>query len=71
MKKLLVVLDDETANLLAHKKNKSEFVRESIKYMSMDISTDTLEGMRLSYKAIAKKLNDMDEKLDYISKRVQ
>ena len=71
MKKLLVVLDDETANLLESKRNKSQFIRESVKYMSMDISTDTIEGMRKSYKAVVRKLEDMDSKIDYIAKRVQ
>lgn len=71
MKKLLVVLDEETAKVLEGKINKSAYVRESVKYMSMDISTDTLEGMRKSYQALTKLSKEMDAKLDYISNKLQ
>lgn len=71
MEKLLVVLDDETANLLRNKKNKSAFVRESVKYMSMDMTPDTIEGLRVSYNQLAVKIKDMDSKLDFIAARVQ
>lgn len=67
MKKILVLLDDETANLLDGKKNKSKFIREAIKYISMDISTDTLDGMRQSYALVAKRLKEIDSKLDYLT----
>lgn len=71
MKKLLVVLDDETASLLEGKINKSEFVRQAVKYMSMDITPETIEGLRQSFTQIALKLRDMDSKLDYIASKVQ
>lgn len=71
MKKLLVVLDDETANLLAHEKNKSETVRQAIKYIKMDITPDTIEGLRASYGQLTKKLIEIDSKIDYIAGRVK
>lgn len=71
MKKILLVLDDETANLLAKEKNKSEKVRESIKYMYRYILPETIEGMRASYVQVLKQLKDMDEKLDFIARKLQ
>lgn len=71
MKKLLVVLDDETAHLLEQKINKSAFVREAIKYMSMDITPDKMDGLRVSFLQVAAKLKEMDAKIDYIAGRVQ
>lgn len=77
MKKLLVVLDEETAKVLRDKINKSEYTRQAIKYMSMDISTDTVEGMRKSYMTLARQaavlegiIRDIDAKVDYIAGRV-
>lgn len=78
MKKLLVVLDDETANLLNGKVNKSAFVREAVKYMSMDINTDKMDGLRLSFKAVGQQLRilegltrELDSKVDYLARKVQ
>lgn len=71
MKKLLVVLDDETANLLSKEKNKSETVRQAIKYIKMDITIDKLEDLRKSYQILTKAIVDMDSKIDYIAKKIQ
>jgi hypothetical protein len=71
MKKLLVVLDDETANLLARDKNKSETVRQAVKYIKLDITPDKLEGLRLSYNQLTRKLIEIDSKVDFIAKRLQ
>lgn len=69
MKKLLVTLDDETANLLAHDKNKSATVREAIRYIKLDITPDTIEGLRKSYSQVARILKEMDSKLDYLAQK--
>lgn len=71
MKKLLVVLDDETSNLLADEKNKSALVREAIKYIKMDISPDTIDGLRRSYDQLARQIREMDSKLDFIARKLQ
>lgn len=78
MRKLLVVLDDETFNLLAGEKNKSKFVRESIKYVKQDISTDTVDEMKKSYvvlvhaiKELLKLNKELNSKLDYIARKIQ
>lgn len=71
MKKLLVVLDDETSKVLEREINKSRFVREAVKYVSMDITPDTIEGMRSSYLMVAKQLKEIDSKLDYIAGRIK
>lgn len=70
MKKLLLNLDDETFNLLKNDTNKSATIREAIKYIKLDISPDTINGLRRSYGQVARKLADMDAKLDYIAKIV-
>lgn len=71
MKKLLVVLDDETAHLLSKEKNKSETIRQAIKYIKMDITIEKLEDLRKSYQVLTKAIIDMDEKIDYIAGKVQ
>lgn len=71
MKKLLVVLDDETANLLANDKNKSDTVRQAIKYIKLDITPERLEGLRRSYIQLTNKLKEMDSKIDFIASKLQ
>ena len=71
MKKLLVVLDDETSNLLADEKNKSALVREAVKYIKLDISPDTIDGLRRSYNQLARQIKEMDSKLDFIARKLQ
>lgn len=71
MKKLLVILDDETYHLLEKEKNKSAVVREAIKYIKQDITPDTIDGMRKSYAVLAKAIKELDSKVDFIAKRVQ
>ena len=66
-----MVLDDETANLLSKEKNKSETVRQAIKYIKMDITIDKLEDLRKSYQILTKAIVDMDSKIDYIAKKIQ
>lgn len=68
MKKLLIVLDDETASLLANDKNKSETVREAIKYIKLDITPDTVDGLRKTYLTLIKAVREMDSKIDYLAK---
>lgn len=71
MNKVLITLDEETSKLLAGEKNKSKLVREAIKYIKLDISPDTVDGLRKSYTQLTRKLEDMDSKLDYIASKLQ
>ena len=57
MKKLLVVLDDELAKELEKYPNKSQAVREALKIYNEHISTDTIEGLRQSYKSLQQNIN--------------
>lgn len=50
MKKVLVVLTDDLAKELAKSPNMSHTVREALKVYNGDISTDTIQGLRESYK---------------------
>ena len=71
MKKKLIVFDDESAKVLDGKINQSHYVREAVKYMSMDITPETIDGMRKGWNALTKKLEELESKIDYIAKRVQ
>ena len=70
MKKLLIAFDDETANLLSKEINMSEVVRKATQLYIEHISTDTIDGIRTSYKIIAKKLQDIDSKIDYLARKL-
>lgn len=71
MKKLLIVFDDETANLLSDYPNMSQIVRNATQLYIGHILPDTAEGMRMSFKIIAKALKEIDSKVDYIAKKVE
>jgi hypothetical protein len=71
MRKLLVTLDDDLANLLAKYPNQNEVIRESLRLYIGNITTDTREGLRASFLVIAKGLKEIDGKLDYIASKVQ
>jgi hypothetical protein len=68
VKKKIIIFDDESCKVLEAQKNQSEYVRQAVKYMSMDITPDTIEGLRLSYSQIARMLKDIDSKLDYLAR---
>lgn len=71
MKALLIKFDDETAKELAKFPNMSQTVRDATKLYIEHISTDTVEGLRASYKLISKQLKEIDSKLNYIAGKVQ
>ena len=71
MKKLLVVFDDETFNLLAKEPNMSETVRKAVKLYIGHISPDTIEGIRASYKKIHEELKEQTSILNFIASGVQ
>jgi Arc/MetJ-type ribon-helix-helix transcriptional regulator len=62
MKKLLVTLDDDMAKVLDKYPNKSQVIREALKIYNEHISTDTIEGLRMSYKHL---LKNMDERFNH------
>lgn len=62
MRKLLVSLDDYCDKELAKYPNQSETLRESFRIYNGNISTDTLSGMRQSYKDLR---SFMDSKFQY------
>jgi uncharacterized protein YdcH (DUF465 family) len=62
MKKLLVTLDDDMAKVLDKYPNKSQVIREALKIYNEHISTDTIEGLRMSYKHL---LKNMDEHFNH------
>lgn len=78
MKRMLIVFDDKTADLLSQYPNKSKVVREATELYIAHILPDTMKGIRASYKVfiaflekLSKEQQEMDSKLDYIAKRVQ
>lgn len=71
MRKLLVTLPDDLSDLLAKYPNQNEIVRKSLQLYIGNITTDTIDGLRTSYQLVAKKLQEIDEKIDYIASKVQ
>jgi len=71
VKKKIIVFDDESTKVLERQVNQSAYVREAVKYMSQDISTDTLKGIRRSYQSLAKLTQEINSKVDYIAKKME
>ncbi len=55
------------AKVLAKSKNQSETVRKALELYHSDITTDTLEDIKKSYRLLLDKIKDMDSKLDYLA----
>ena len=70
MKKLLVTLDEDTANLLSKQSNMSAYIRQALKVYNEDISTDTIVGLREAYKHILAELKDLHSKIDFMEKKL-
>jgi len=75
MKRILITIDDETANLLAKSPNRSETVRQALKVYHEDISTDTLAGMRKAFMTMQQSQTELEESLgermDYLTEVVE
>lgn len=71
MRKLLVTLDDDISPLLAKYTNQNEIVRQALRLYIGDITPDTVDALRKSFEIIKFKLNELDQKIDYIAKIVQ
>lgn len=71
MKRMLITLDEETANLLDKKVNKSQAVRDALRVYNEDISTDTLEGMRQAFRITHKKLEELETQIVYLSELIE
>ena len=80
MTRLMITLDEESANLLDGKKNKAHIVREAIKLYHGDITTDTLDGIRAAFlqiredqekqhEELTNMLFEMNEKLETVVRR--
>lgn len=65
MKKVLITLDDELAKELEKSVNMSETVREALRVYNGHISTDTVAGLRQSYRTLQKY---MELKFEYYDK---
>lgn len=52
MRKLLVTLDDDLSKELAKYPNQNEVVRNALRLYNGDITTDTIQGLRVSYKVL-------------------
>lgn len=72
MRKLLITLDDELDKELAQYPNQNEIVREALRLYKLDISTDTIAGLRASYKQLLKVMDERftfyDAKFDRLDK---
>lgn len=71
MRKLLVSLDDDLANLLAKYPNQNETVRLALKLYISDIVPETLEGIRAAYGQLTKAIVEVDSKINYIASKIK
>ena len=71
MRKLLVTLDDDLDKELAKYPNQNEIVREALRVYKLDISTDTVAGMRKSYAALRKYMETKFEYYDRVFGRLE
>lgn len=78
MRKLLVTIDDELEPLLAKFPNQGGIMREATKLYIGHILPETADGLRTSYEIVGKrleavndKINDINQKLDYLASKVQ
>ena len=70
MRKLLVTLDDELDEVLARYPNQNEVVREALRLYNGDIRTDTIAGLRQSYKALLDYTKSKHEHYDSVFERM-
>lgn len=70
MRKLLVTLDDELDKELAKYPNQNETVREALRLYNGDIGTDTIAGLRESYKLLRSFMEGKFETYDYSFKQL-
>jgi len=70
MKKMLITFTDEQAKELAKHPNMSEAVRNAVDIYNEHISTDTVEGLRLSYKQLQLFMEGKFESYDYSFKQL-
>lgn len=71
MKRINITLDEETANLLDGKLNKSETIRQALLIHNGDVSTDTITGLRLSYDVLRKELKQQTELLQQLYELIE
>lgn len=60
MKRVLIVLSDEQYKVLKQSPNMSDTVRKALEVYNGHITTDTVQGLRQSYIAVIKKLEEHD-----------
>lgn len=75
MKRKIILLDDESANLLAKEPNASETVRQALKVYNEHISTDTLAGMRKAFTTMQQSQTELEqslgERMDYLTEVIE
>ena len=64
MKRVLIVLDDETAKELAKSRNMSATVRDALRVYNSHISTDTFTDLKWSYDVLRKTQLEHFEKMN-------
>lgn len=70
MRKLLITLDDEMDKVLAQYPNQNQIVREALRLYNGDITTDTIAGLRQSYKNLLEYTKSKHEYYDQVFGRL-
>lgn len=78
MKRILLTIDDETANLLDGEVNRSETIRNAVHLYKRDILPDTVEGFRSAFirtndtlDKMQSELKEIESILSYISSQLK
>lgn len=64
MRRLVINLDNDLDPWLAGKTNQNDIVRKALKLYKGDITTDTVEGLRIAYSRILELLQKQSESYD-------
>jgi len=70
MKKKLIVFSDEQAKELESYPNQSDVIRNAFEVYNGHISTDTLGKLRVAFTTMTERLNETNDKLDKLLRRI-
>jgi hypothetical protein len=78
MKRISVVVDEDTLNLLEGEVNKSDTIRKSLKLYNSAITPDTIEGFKAAFGILDKNIKNLENlikeinsKIDYMAKKYE
>lgn len=71
MNRFIFELDEESAKVLEGQKNKAQIVRNALSLYNSDITTDSIQGLRESYRKILKEQEKTNKILLSVSEALE